>query len=60
VRGLAAPTASADAKSWAVGVNWYPATPIKYYITYERTSFYGGNVVRPCENVIILRMQLAF
>ena len=60
VRGLAAPTASADAKAWAVGANWYPATPIKYYITYEHTSFNGGNVVRPSENVIILRMQLAF
>ena len=60
VRGLAAPAASADAKAWAVGANWYPATPIKYYIMYERTSFAGGNVVRPTENVIILRMQLAF
>ena len=60
VRGLATPTASADAQSWAVGANWYPATPIKYYITYEHTSFDGGNVVRPTENVIILRMQVAF
>ena len=60
VRELAAPAASANARSWAVGANWYPATPIRYYVMYERTAFDGGNGVRPSENVIILRMQLAF
>ena len=59
-RGLAAPTASANAKSWAVGANWYPATPIKYYVMYERTSFNGGNAARPDENAVIFRAQLAF
>jgi len=59
-QGLAASTASADARSWAVGANWYPAMPIKYYLMYERTSFDGGNAPRPTENVIIFRMQLAF
>ena len=59
-RGLAAPTASADAASWAIGANWYPATPIKYYVMYERTTFDGGNTHRPAENVAVFRVQLAF
>jgi phosphate-selective porin OprO/OprP len=58
--GLAAATASGGAKSWAVGANWYPATPIKYYVMYERTSFGEGNAMRPAENVVVFRMQLAF
>lgn len=58
--GLAASTASAHARSCAVGANWYPAMPIKYYVMYERTSFGGGNTPRPTETVIIFRMQLAF
>jgi phosphate-selective porin OprO/OprP len=59
-RGLAASTASADAVSWAAGANWYPAAPIKYYVMYERTSFHGGTLRRPTENVVIVRLQLAF
>ena len=57
---LADPTASGGAQSWAVGANWYPVTPIKYYVMYERTSFAEGNAVRPAEHVVVFRMQLAF
>ena len=59
-RGLAASTAPARAASWAVGANWYAATPIKYYVMYERTTFDGGNAARPDENAIMLRIQVAF
>jgi phosphate-selective porin OprO/OprP len=59
-RGFAAATASADAASWAIGANWYLATPIKYSVMYERTTFDGGNTDRPTENVAIFRVQLAF
>ena len=40
--GLAAASASRDAKSFTIGANWYPAAYIKYYATYERTTFDGG------------------
>ncbi len=58
--GFAAATASREAKSFTVGVNWYPVTFIKYYATYERTSFRGGNAPRPVENVVLARAQVAF
>ena len=50
-RGFAAATASREAKSFTLGVNWYPVAFIKYYATFERTSFDGGNASRPAENV---------
>jgi phosphate-selective porin OprO/OprP len=58
---LAAATASPDARSFAIGANWYPTAFIKYYMTYERTTF-GRNLtlVRQAENVILFRTQLAF
>jgi len=59
-RGFAAATASREAKSFTLGVNWYPVAFIKYYATFERTAFDGGNGSRPTENVILFRAQVAF
>ena len=60
--GLAAVGASRDAKSFTIGANWYPAQPIKIYITYERTTFgaAGAGTIRPAENVFLYRTQLGF
>jgi phosphate-selective porin OprO/OprP len=59
--GLAAPGASREARSWTVGVNWYPNPWIKWYATVERTIFGGGELVpREDENIISLRFQLGF
>ena len=58
--GLAAPGSSRDAASVTVGANWYPSAFIKYYATFERTSFKGGAVPRPREHVILFRTQVAF
>ena len=58
--GLAAATASQKAQSFTVAANWYPAAYIKYYATFERTKFSGGNAARPPENVILFRTQLSF
>jgi phosphate-selective porin OprO/OprP len=58
--GLNASGASQTAKSFTVGANWFPAAVIKYYLTFERTTFDGGTAARPAENVILFRTQLAF
>jgi phosphate-selective porin OprO/OprP len=58
--GFGAATASREARSFTIAANWYPAAYIKYYATFERTSFEGGNTARPAENVILFRVQLAF
>jgi phosphate-selective porin OprO and OprP len=59
--GLAAAGASPVAKSFTVGANWYPAAYIKYYGTFERTTFAPGALTtRPAENVILFRLQLGF
>ena len=58
-RGLAAATASRIGHQVAVGANWYPAQWIKYYVTYERTTFDEG-AARPTENAVIFRAQIAF
>jgi phosphate-selective porin OprO/OprP len=57
--GLAAASASRTASAFTVAANWYPAAFIKYYATFERTSFDGG-ASRPTENVILFRTQVAF
>ena len=57
---LASATASQKANSFTIGANWYPASFIKYYATFERTKFSGGSASRPAENVILFRAQLAF
>lgn len=56
---LAASTASREARSFTIGANWYPISFVKIYGTFERTVFRGG-AVRPSENVILFRSQLAF
>jgi phosphate-selective porin OprO/OprP len=59
--GFATDGASPKAKSFTVGLNWYPTAYIKYYATFERTSFDGNaGSTRPTENVILFRTQLAF
>ena len=59
--GLAAPGASQVARSWTLGMNWYPNPWIKWYATVEHTTFEGGSAVpRPGENVVFLRFQVGF
>jgi phosphate-selective porin OprO/OprP len=58
--GLAAATASREAKSFTLGANWHPNQSVKIYGTFERTTFSGGTAVRPVENVILFRTQLGF
>jgi phosphate-selective porin OprO/OprP len=60
--GLAAAGSSRDARSFTVAANWYPNTAVKYYLTFERTTFEApvGGSDRPDENVILLRAQLGF
>ena len=57
--GFAAAGATDKAKSFTVGVNWYPASVVKYYLNYERTEFDTGTAPdRPNENIILFRVQL--
>lgn len=59
--GLAATGSSSKAKSFTIGANWYPAAYIKYYVTFERTTFGTDlTVARPAEKVVLFRTQLAF
>ena len=58
--GLAGTGANQDAKSFTIAANWYLTPYIKYYATFERTTFDGGATARPDENVILFRTQLAF
>ena len=57
--GLAAVSASREARQITVGANWYPTAFVKFYATYERTTFHDG-AARPSEHVILFRSQLAF
>ena len=57
--GLVAAGASQKAKAATVGLNWYPVQYVKYYFTYERTSF-EGPTPRAIENTILFRVQVAF
>ena len=58
--GFAGAGAADKATSFTVGLNWYPATVFKYYLTYEHTKFEGGTApARAGENVILFRVQLA-
>lgn len=57
--GLVASGASRTAKAATVGLNWYPAQYVKYYLTYERTSF-EGPTPRATENTLLFRVQVAF
>jgi len=58
--GLAAAGSAEEARSFGVGVNWYPNPYIKVYGTFERTALRGDTHGRPAEHVIIFRTQLAF
>ena len=58
-QSLAAATANRDASAFTLGANWYPAAFLKYYATFEQTSFDGG-ASRPSEHVILVRAQVAF
>lgn len=54
---LAAANASGGAHQFTIGANWYPNSYIKYYATFEHTSFDGG---RADEDAVLVRAQLAF
>jgi phosphate-selective porin OprO and OprP len=57
--GFAAAGSADKAKSFTVGVNWYPASIVKYYLNYERTDFDTGTAPdRPAENIMLFRVQL--
>ncbi len=60
--GLAAASASNGAKQFAIGANWYPNPQLKYYATYEQTSFTNEftTPARETEHVVVVRAQLAF
>ncbi len=57
--GFAAVDADRRARQYTLGVNWYPAAVVKYYVNVERTTFRGGYARRP-EDVFFVRAQLAF
>jgi phosphate-selective porin OprO/OprP len=57
---LAAVGSSGRADQWTIAANWYPVQFIKWYVTYERTTFDHTVASRPTENVILFRVQLAF
>lgn len=57
--GLAGAAAGAGARQFTLGVNWYPASVVKYYLNYERTSFEPGVAAgRTTEHVLLFRAQL--
>jgi phosphate-selective porin OprO/OprP len=59
--GLAAAGSNREADSFIVGVNWYPVYFIKYYASFEHTTFAGGLVPdRDPEDAIVFRAQVAF
>jgi phosphate-selective porin OprO/OprP len=58
---LALSGSSREARAFIIGVNWYPAYFIKYYATFERTTFEGGLAPdRRPEHAIVVRAQVAF
>jgi phosphate-selective porin OprO/OprP len=61
--GLAAADAQRRADQFTVGVNWYPARPVKYYVDFERTTYEARDAVSPVrrpENALMVRAQVAF
>ncbi len=59
--GFAAAGASGAARAWTVGLNWYPTSFVKYYATYERTTFdRHASTPRAPEHLILFRAQVAF
>jgi len=57
---LASATSSPSAHATAVGMNWYANPFVKYYVTFERTTFEKGASDRPAEHALQMRAQLAF
>jgi phosphate-selective porin OprO/OprP len=58
---LALAGSSREARSFIVGVNWYPAAFIKYYATFERTTFDGRLATdRRPEHAVVVRTQVSF
>ena len=57
---LAAANSSDKATQVSVGLNWYPAPVVKYYLSYERIRFESDAEERPDEHSVILRAQIAF
>jgi phosphate-selective porin OprO/OprP len=57
--GLAAANASREATQLTVAANWYPVSYIKWYVTFERTTF-DAPASRPVENTFLFRAQLGF
>jgi phosphate-selective porin OprO/OprP len=52
-----------SATSVGAGINWYPRTPLKLMLDYERTSFDGGapaGADRGDEDFVSMRMQINF
>jgi phosphate-selective porin OprO/OprP len=61
--GLAGPDASPRARQFTLGLNWYPAYQVKYYVNVERTTYDvrpGALTARPPETVVLVRAQVAF
>jgi phosphate-selective porin OprO and OprP len=58
--GLAGGSASRAARSFTIAANWYPNAYVKYYATFERTTFTGPVAARPAEDVILFRTQIGF
>jgi phosphate-selective porin OprO/OprP len=57
--GFGAVSTARRAREFTIGANWYPASVIKYYATYERTAFETGvPPARPVEHVVLFRIQL--
>ena len=57
--GFAAIGSSRRARATTIGVNWYPTQVVKYYGTYERTTF-NGPTPRAPDHTVLFRVQLAF
>jgi phosphate-selective porin OprO/OprP len=61
VNGFAAAGASRRADQWTAALNWFPNQFVKWYATYEQTTFDKAAAgARPTEHVILFRAQLAF
>ncbi len=58
--GLAGSGSSERASSFGVGIDWYLSDYIKYYTTFEHTSFEDGFQADRGENVVFVRLQLSF
>lgn len=54
--------AAREAKAWAVGLNWYLNSNVKFAVDYEHTDFDGGSAKgdREDEKVVLSRLQIAF